>query len=142
MADLYMVGTDGSDGSKRAVQFAVDLAKKTGAKLLLAHVIEWSRFEFMMSPDLEQRHALREKEISRAKNKVLLPAEQTAGDLATESVVHHGHAAQGLADLATEHEVSQIIIGRQGHSNLSDFLHGSVAGNLARISPVPVTVVP
>ena len=142
MADVYMVGTDGSDGSKRAIQYAVDLAKKTGAKLLLAHVIEWSRFEFMMSPALEERHALREKEIARAKDKILLPAEQAAGDLVIESLVHHGHAARELAVLAKEHKVSQIIIGRQGHSNLGDLLHGSVAGNLSKISPVPVIVVP
>ena len=142
MAEVYMVGADGSEGAKRALDYAVGLAKKTGAKLLLAHVIEWSRFEFMMSPALEQRHVMREKEISRAKDKILLPAEQAAGDLLTESVVHHGHAAQGLAELAKEHKVSQIIIGRKGHSNLGDFLHGSVAENLSKISPVPVTVVP
>ncbi len=142
MAELYLVGTDGSEGSKRAIQFAVSLARKTGAKLLIAHVIEWSRFDFMMSPALEERHASREVEIARAKDEILLSAEQTAGDLATESLVHHGHAAQELADMAKEHKVGQIIIGRQGHSNLSDMLHGSVASNLAKISPVPVTVVP
>jgi len=142
MADIYIVGTDGSEGSKRAVIYAAALARQTGAKLLLAHVIEWSRFEFMMSPDLEQRPAARDAEIARAKDKILLAAEEAAGGLATESIVHHGHAATGLAELATDHKASLIIIGRQGHSNLNDLLHGSVVNNLSKISPVPVTVVP
>ncbi len=143
MADIFLVGTDGSEGSKRAVHFAVEQAKKTGASVLLANVIEWSRYEFMMSPELEQRHALREREMTRAKTEILEPAQKEAGsEVPVDTVMHHGHAAQGLADLAKEHEVSQIFIGRRGHSNLGELLHGSVAGNLSKVSPVPVTIVP
>ena len=143
MPDIYLVGADGSEGSKRAIRFAADQAKKTGATLLLAHVIEWSRFEVMLAPEVADRHVVREREIERAKDTILKPAQELAGpDVATDTVVHHGHAAQGLADLAKEYKVSQIFIGRHGHANLGDLLHGSVVSNLSRICSVPVSVIP
>jgi nucleotide-binding universal stress UspA family protein len=143
MPDIYLVGVDGSDGAKRAVRFAAVQAKKAGAKLLIAHVIEWSRFEVMLAPELSSRPTVREREIGRATETILKPAQGLAsGDVEVETVLHHGHAAQGLVELAKEHKASQIFIGRQGQADLGDLLHGSVAGNLARIASVPVTVVP
>lgn len=143
MADIFLVGADGSEGSKRTIRFAAEQAKKAGATLLIAHVIEWSRFEVMMMPEVEDRHAVREREIQRATDTILKPAQELAGpDVSTETIVHHGHAAQGLADLAREYRVAQVFIGRHGHSNLGDILHGSVVSNLSRICSVPVTVIP
>ena len=143
MPEIYLVGADGSEGSNRTIRFAAELAKKTGATLLLAHVIEWSRFEVMMVPEVADRHTAREREIQRATDTILKPAQELAGpDVSSQTVVHHGHAVQGLADLAKEHKVSQVFVGRHGHSNLGDLLHGTVVGNLSRICPVPVSVVP
>lgn len=38
----FVVAGDGSPGSTRALQAAIDLAKLTGVKLTLVHVVEWS----------------------------------------------------------------------------------------------------
>jgi nucleotide-binding universal stress UspA family protein len=57
-------------------------------------------------------------------------------------LVRHGHAGEVLSQLAREHDVKQIYIGRIGQSRLRELLFGSVAGSLVQISPVPVTVVP
>ncbi|MGI9386726.1 MAG: universal stress protein, partial [Methyloligellaceae bacterium] len=59
-----------------------------------------------------------------------------------DAVVHHGHPAETLVDLAKEHDAAQIFIGRKGHSRIATLLFGSVAGSLVQTSPVPVTVVP
>ena len=42
MSDLYIVGVDGSEGSRRALYVAAHAAHRSGARLLVTHVIEAS----------------------------------------------------------------------------------------------------
>ena len=144
MTDTLLVGVDGSEGGKRAVDFAADRAKESGARLLVAYVIEWSPYTFNTPEENEVRHKRREEEIARAESEVLAPLVEAlkADGIAAEGVVRHGHAAEVLSGLASEHGARQVFIGRRGISQLKALLFGSVAGSLVQISPVPVTVVP
>ena len=46
MSSVLMVGVDGSECGNRAVEYAADRARKSGAKVYIAYVIEWSQFSF------------------------------------------------------------------------------------------------
>lgn len=142
MTDTILVGVDGSEPSRRAVDFAAKRAG--GARLVLAYVIEWSPYSFNTPEENEQRHKRREEEIARARTQVLDPlvAELRAAGLEVEGVVRHGHAAEVLGGLAGELGAGLIVIGRLGVSKIQAMLFGSVAGSLVQVSPVPVTVVP
>ena len=144
MTDVLLVGIDGSEGSRRAADFAAALAQTGNARLVVAYVIEWSPYTFNTPEENEMRHKRREEEIERAKTQVLDPLvtalKSTVAEV--EGLVRHGHAAQVLCDLAEETGAGQIFIGRRGLSKLKAALFGSVAGSLVQISPVPVTVVP
>jgi nucleotide-binding universal stress UspA family protein len=144
MTTTYLVGVDGSDAGHRAVAFAAERAKASGAQLVVAYVIEWSPYSFNTPEENEQRHKRREEELERARTHVMEPllAELRAAGLTAEGVVRHGHPAEVLCELAKEHGAAQIFIGRRGLSRVSALLFGSVAGSLVQISPVPVTVVP
>ena len=144
MTDTLLVGVDGSEGGKRAVVFAADRAKESGARLLVAYVIEWSPYTFNTPEENEVRHKRREEEIARAESEVLVPLVDSlkANGISAVGVVRHGHAAEVLSGLASEHKARQVFIGRRGISQLKALLFGSVAGSLVQISPVPVTVVP
>lgn len=144
MAEVLLVGVDGSECCNRAVEFAADRAKASGARLLVAFVIEWSRYTFNTPEENEERHKRREEEIERARAEVLEPllARLKAGGTDAEGVVRHGHVAEVLSGLATEHKAVQIFIGRIGQSKIKTLLYGSVPGTLVQISSVPVTVVP
>ena len=144
MADLVLVGVDGSDCGRRAAEFAASRAEAAGARLVLAFVIEWSPYTFNTPEENEVRHRRREEEIARARAQVLDPAvaELAARGLAVESAVRHGHVAQVLHDLAQELGATEIVIGRIGIPRLKALLFGSVAASLVQIAPVPVTVVP
>jgi nucleotide-binding universal stress UspA family protein len=144
MSDSFLIGVDGSAGSRRAVEFAAAHARAAGARVVAAHVIEWSPFTFNTPEENEQRHRRREEELARAHSQVLDPlvSELRAGGLEAEGVVRHGHAAEVLAGLAQELGVSQVFVGRRGHSTIANLLFGSVAGTLVQVAPVPVTVVP
>ncbi len=144
MTDILLVGIDGSDGGRRAADFAATRAKAGNGRLVVAYVIEWSPYTFNTPEENEKRHKRREEEIERAEARVLDPlvASLKSSGVEVEGVVRHGHAAQVLSDLAGESGAAEIFIGRRGHSKLAALLFGSVAGTLVQISPVPVTVVP
>jgi nucleotide-binding universal stress UspA family protein len=121
-------------------------ARASGARLVVAFVYEWSRYDFLTPEDLETRHRDRQEEIERSRREIIAPMieeiKATAGGLAAEGIVRHGHAAESLSILAEEVGAVQIFIGRRGVSKFSNLLFGSVASNLVQLSPVPVTVVP
>jgi nucleotide-binding universal stress UspA family protein len=143
MTDIMLVGVDGSEASRRAADFAATRARASGARLVVAYVIEWSPYTFNTPEENEVRHKRREEEIARAEAHLApLLGELRAAGLEVEGVVRHGHAAETLSGLAAEYGAAQIFIGRQGVSKIAAMLFGSVAGSLVQISPVPVTVVP
>lgn len=146
MAEIYLVGFDGSAGSHGAVNFAMQRSKvnRKGVELHLAYIIEWSPYSFLTPQELEQRHRDKEIELQRGYGVIVEPmlAELRAQGVVAEGIARHGHAAQILCDLARELRAVQIFIGRHGSSELYARVFGSVPGTLVQIAPVPVTVVP
>lgn len=143
MSGTYVVGFDGSDSAKRAVDYAAALAKTSGAKLHLVQVLEWSPYSFHTPEELAERHMRREGELDRANATVkpALDSLKAAGFEATGEV-RHGHGAEVLCKIAEDSGASQIIIGRTGDSSITARLMGSLAFTLAQAAPVPVTIVP
>ena len=145
MSELYLVGVDGSDGSRRAVHFAAESAQRTGARLLIAHVIDSSPGSALVPQAPELKVGLQEADLELATARMLDPMAAEARGLgchAVEVEALHGHPASALAELAAERQARQIFIGRHGHSRVHEILFGSVLLSLAHKSGVPVTLVP
>jgi nucleotide-binding universal stress UspA family protein len=144
MSLVFLVGVDCSDCSNRALDYAAKRAAVKGARLVIAHVIEWSPFTFSTPQENEERHKRREEELQRAHSEIVDPlvARLLEQGLEVEGMVRHGHAAETLMQIANEIEATNIVIGRKGGSRFKAQLFGSVASALAQISDRPVTVVP
>ncbi|MFN0262943.1 universal stress protein [Tepidamorphus sp. 3E244] len=144
MSAKYIVGYDSSAGSRRAVDFAVMQAGTSGASVLIVHVLEWSPYSFLTPQELEERHQRRKDELARAEEAVLSPLmkELSGTSVNVESQIKYGHIAETLSRIAKEESGTQLFIGREGDSSLSAKIFGSVAGSLAQVSPVPLTIVP
>ena len=143
MSDKYLVGYDGTAQSDRAVAFAADRAKKTGASVHLVLVIEWSPYSFHTPEELEERHKRREQELDRAKATVQPKVDELEKQGHTASCeVRHGNASELLCEIAKDSGATQIMIGRTGDSGLAQRLLGGLAINLVQVAPVPVTIVP
>ena len=144
MSSRYIVGCDGSEASVRAAEYAVAQAKKNGATVTLAYVLEWSPYSFLTPEELEERHKRRGEELARAKQAIVDPV---LGSLAKSGVdldseIRYGHVAETLARIAEEAGAEQVFIGRTGQGGLQVRLFGSVAATMAQIAPVPCTIVP
>lgn len=140
-----VVGLDGSAASERALDHAKRLSGLIGeCELTLVFVIEWSPYSFHTPQELEERHARREEEISRAEAAILQPAaaKAEAEGYKVRSIVRHGDASVLLDEIAVQTGAEQIVIGRTGHHGLRERLFGGVSGKLVGTATVPVTIIP
>lgn len=144
MPHTIVVGYDGSASAKSALDFALAVTKLQGGSVVIAHVLEWSPYSFLTPSEIEERHKRRQEELNRAETAILAPVVASVKDsgVAVSTVLKYGNIAETLIKIAKEAGADQIVIGRNGHSNLSSRLFGSVAGSLAQAAPVPVTIVP
>jgi nucleotide-binding universal stress UspA family protein len=144
MADLFIVGVDGSDGSRRALYVAAQTASRLGARLLVTHVIEESPGADLSPTAPELAFGQQAQELDEAHAHMLEPLVAQARDLGVpvELKTLHGDPATTLAELAAVREAAQIFIGREDHSRLHDLLFGNTLLSLARKTTVPVTLVP
>ena len=144
MAELLLVGVDGSEASRRALYFAAEVANRLGADLLVAHVVPDMPGGDLAPQAPEVRFGQQEAEVNQAHAHLLEPLVTEARDrgVYVELKVLHGDPATALADLAVMREARQIFIGRTGHTRMREFLFGSVPATLSHKATVPVTLVP
>lgn len=143
MPDIYVVGFDGTDQSRRAVAHAATKAKTSGAQIHLVQVIEWSPYSFHTAEELAERHGRREQELDRARAICQPVADALKADgIEASCETRHGNAAELLCKIAEEKNADQIVIGRTGDSAFAQRLLGGLAITLAQVAPVPLTIVP
>ena len=144
MPQKILVGYDGSEVGRKAVDFAVTLLNAKDDELVIAHILEWSPYSFLTPQEIEERHKRRTEELQRAEDALLKPlvAELKSAGIAVSTALKYGHIVDTLCKIAEDQKATQVVIGRVGQSDLTSRLFGSVAGSLAQASPVPVTIVP
>lgn len=144
MSGKFVVGYDGSKGSKRALDFAMQQAAAQGGSVLIAHVLEWSPYSFLTPTELEERHMRRAEEMDRAKSALMEPVvkEVSGKGAEIETAIKYGKTADVLCEVAADSGATQMFIGRDGESGIGARIFGSVASALVQSSPVPCTIVP
>jgi nucleotide-binding universal stress UspA family protein len=144
MSEIILVGIDGTEDNRRAVDYAVNWAKKSKAKLILAYVIKWSPYTFQTAEENEKRHKRREEEIQTVHQRLLEPMLKSleSEGLEISGVVHHGQVADSLIYIAKKHGATDIVVGRIGESGVKTLIFGSVVAKLIQLSHIPVTIVP
>ena len=144
MSETILVGIDGTEENRRAIDYAIKKAKRSNAKLILAYVIKWSPYTFNTPEENEERHKRREEEIKIVQERLLDPMLESLAseDLEITGVVHHGQVADSLIYIAKKHGATEIVVGRIGEKSVKDLIFGSVVAKLIQLSHIPVTIVP
>jgi nucleotide-binding universal stress UspA family protein len=131
---------DHSDCSKEALKYAVSLAMKDEAKLLLLHIIDIRSFneglEAMSAqiPDEETLEQLKVKLLN------CIP-EEIRDDMEVEALVVQGIPFAEIISTAKENEIDMIVIGSHGRTGISHMMLGSVSEKVVRKAPCPVLTV-
>jgi nucleotide-binding universal stress UspA family protein len=137
MVKYSLVGYDGSDASRRAFQFAIDLARCSKGRVRVVSVLQVTEGGAdacaLMMADSGSR---RVQELLDE----LQAMESDAVDLVDVELIH-GSPGDVLLSQIEQHGVDHIVIGHTERGALARWLLGSVSGNVLARAHVPVTVV-
>jgi nucleotide-binding universal stress UspA family protein len=137
MIRKLLVGYDGSESSKYALEFALEMAAKFGSQL---HVVAVSRppdfgTEVETEAIMEQSRKHIEELLDPVKGRL------GGGPVPTRFEVLVGHPAEQLVRYAEGHGIDHIVVGHRGHTLFERLLIGSVARQVVAYARCAVTVV-
>lgn len=137
-----LVAVDGSDNAMRAVRAVVVLAQRgLPLEVVLCNVQPDIRSgEVGMITPVDVAEAQRRRAADAAIAAASVPLENAG--ITVDWLQVSGDAAQEIALAAHQRGCDTVVVGRRGLSPLAGVLLGSVSARVARLSEVPVMVVP
>lgn len=134
-----LFATDFSPSSDQALPYATTLARRYGARLLLAHVLgEEAPIPFEAEPLPAQFD--NETKAAERRLTTLLNSDLLSG-LRCEPVLRRGELWAALGDIVEKEKVDMIVCGTHGRGGLGKLVLGSAAEQIFRQSPVPVLLI-
>jgi nucleotide-binding universal stress UspA family protein len=133
-----LVPLDGSEYALRALAYAEDLAKATGARLTILGVL--------LRPEGEGPHVPRLDEHSEAAlqsqfDELVAQVKQRSGLDAVDSVVRLGEPAHQITDYAQSEGADLIVMSTHGLGATGMYALGSIALKVLMTAPCPVFMV-
>jgi nucleotide-binding universal stress UspA family protein len=137
LAKRILVPIDGSELMERNISCACEVAKHTGSKVTLIHVMT---FPYKVEPWVPTDR----RPFEEAGSKIIEKAKQIAKSKEVESETRlertFGNGAQVILKAAEEGKFDLIVIGAKRHL-LANLMVGSVCDTVVRNAPCPVLVV-
>ena len=139
MYKRILVGYDGSDGSKLALEHAIELAKELNAELWTL----WARSSLPHYPEtvdeVEEEKEAATAFLQRLTNDILTYSKQYGIDIKAES--RSGHAAQIILSFAEQGNFDLIVLGNRGHSEMWGRFLGHTADRISENAHCSVLIV-
>ena len=147
MVKKILFATDGSENSRKAMEFAVDMAGRYDARVYLVHVVSSHEIpkdvlEYVHAEDIKDSAAsiyldkLGEKIIGQCELDV---RQRGCEDFRT--IVVRGNAADLILEIAKEKEVDAIIMGSRGLGTIKSTLLGSVSRKISNAAECTCIIV-
>lgn len=144
MYKTILVGTDGSDSAQAAVAQASELARLSGARLVLITAYRSIRAMALMAAGSSAAIDLVEAEDQqRAEAEELLVhalMRTDTGGLKVTTQARTGDPAEAILSAAEEVDADLIVVGNRGMGGMSRFLLGSVPNRVAHHAPCAVLI--
>ena len=135
-----LVGTDFSEPASRAVERAIDVARRYEASLHLVHVWEIPLVVGgpVVGPSVDWITPI--EEAARAQLNELVEGLRS-GKVEVTSTLCSGVAWDRILGLIPEVGADLVVVGTHGRTGLRRALMGSIAERVVRLSPVPVLTI-
>ena len=136
--EKILVPLDGSEYSLRALEKAVQIAKKFDGKITLLNVYSVSSFK--VTPSQVFNYVI---EIRKSGESILAEGEKIvkAEGIHVETILEEGHIVEEILKKAREENFDLIVLGARGLSKLKEILLGSVSYGVTLHAQCPVLVV-
>jgi len=134
-----LCGTDFTDYSYTALDYALRFARLADGVLIVAHFVHVPTSDIYTE---EEFHPTFEQARQRARRKLEeLHTTRLEGYAKTELAVEIGVPAEMLIQLAIDRRIDVLVTATHGRSELAELIMGSTAEKLIRHAPCPVFVV-
>ncbi len=147
MISKILVAVDGSSAAGKAVEYAVGLAKQTGATVTFLSVIDMSAFTVQSVPDVVAPTHLTEPIEDYLKQAAEAHIEEAVklcskNNVRSKKAVRSGHPVEEIIKEADASKSDLIIMGSHGKSAVRAAILGSVTyGVIHKETKVPVLIV-
>jgi nucleotide-binding universal stress UspA family protein len=138
-----LLAFDGSDSSKRAVQYVIDFARMHGATLDV-HLINVQHEAVLYGEYVndEMIDNMQQALLAKAREVLEWPAEQLKGaGIAQQTHALLGNVAEQVSIASKQLGCDTVVKGTRGLGSFSGMLLGSVATRVVHAVPVPVLLV-
>lgn len=138
-----VVGIDASDGSQRALEWAIDEAEVHGAALRVVHAIAHPtvHYPYPMTVLSWDEHA--EEDTRRLGRELLdhaLAAANPPSSVDIELEARFGTPADVVMSAARDADL--VVVGSRGRGGFTGLMLGSISQQIAHHSTIPVVIVP
>ena len=134
--------TDFSDVSKKALDYIRQLKAGGAEEVIVLHVIDergFSAFESYSSADAVTLEAEIREGVEKELMTIGEPLEQAG--LVVKTIVKTGMPVREILRIEKEENISVIVIGSHGKSNLEEMFLGSVSEKVARKCTKPILII-
>jgi len=139
MFKKILLAYDGSPGARRALTVGIELARLHGAELTALAVQErLPRFSGTID-EVQEEKDLADQQYHRLLDSAQAKA-QAAG-VQLQTMMHPGHPAQIIVEVATRGQFDLILVGHSGLSGVWAAFLGSTAEKVSRHAPCSVLIV-
>jgi nucleotide-binding universal stress UspA family protein len=141
-----LTAIDGSKPSLKASTFAIDLANKFDAELIVLHVIDprYKELEIAISPRPGKFKEIATRVIENGE-KIVETVRQKATEknvnVKTDVISDFASVTQDILEYAKVNKVDIIVVGSRGITGFKKLLVGSVASGVVTYANCPVVVV-
>ncbi|MEJ2683530.1 MAG: universal stress protein [Candidatus Sulfobium sp.] len=146
MITKILVATDGSKTAMKSVKYAADLARQTGAKIIVLSVVDRNYVITQSIPAVSTPTHITESVedyMRHAAEAYLSSAEKLCKKkgVETKTVVRSGHPVEQIVREARKSKVDLIVMGSHGKSAIESAVLGSVTyGVIHNDTRIPVLV--
>jgi nucleotide-binding universal stress UspA family protein len=150
MFETILVATDGSHSAEKAVDFAVEFAKRHGSKLVICTVTSERLATIDRTPgepnppDVDPRASLSRGQADQSAEVLRRGEEKAKAAGLDDYVLREVYGTNAGATIVKEAEAvgaDHVIVGSVGETGLARLLMGSVAASVVHHAHCPVTVV-
>jgi len=134
--------TDFSEGSAQALQYAVDMSKRYGAKLYVIHVIyDIAKATGWYVPHVSMDEMYKDIQEGAKKELERFGVEELSGVKNVERRVITGVPHEEIINFVSANKIDLVIMGTHGRKGIDKILFGSTAAQVVRHAPCPVLTV-
>lgn len=132
-----LFATDFSENAETAFEYVEGMVARGFKNIILYHVLDKGKIEPYLEDMLED---FSKEDLERLESMKRMLAEK--GDAHIEILLHYGHPAMDIVQLAEERRAQLILMGSQGGGFIRQLYLGSVSHNVARQAPASVLIIP